>query len=65
VLSPDAPAARQVPTPLSVGGAALVLASTAFLGVFVRRQQVADQSPAAGAGAYSALPADAARPARV
>ncbi|KAK9826110.1 hypothetical protein WJX81_004310 [Elliptochloris bilobata] len=52
----------EVPTPYSVAGAVLILASTAFLGIFVRRQQVAHQPHAA----YAPLPAgpsDASRPA--
>lgn len=51
----------QVPTPLSVAGAVLILASTAFLGIFVRRQQVAAQ-PHASYAQIPAGPADAARP---
>ena len=51
----------QVPTPLSVAGAVLILASTAFLGIFVRRQQVASQ-PHASYAPILAGPADAARP---
>lgn len=51
----------QVPTPLSVAGAVLILASTAFLGIFVRRQQVASQ-PHASYAPLPAGPADAARP---
>ena len=54
-------ASVQVPTPLSVAGAVLILASTAFLGIFVRRQQVASQPH----GSYAPLPAgtaDAASP---
>ena len=46
---------QQVPTIYSLGGAVLILASTAFLGIFVRRQQVAHQTPPSTAG-YTRLP---------